>query len=212
MSMKSLFMKLTFLLLLFVSTAFAADPLPSWNDTAPKKAIIAFVEDVTKFGSQDFVPVKERIATFDNDGTLWTEQPMYFQYYFIFERIKALASQHPEWINREPFASVLKGDLNFVLAGGDHAFMEMFMATQSGMTTDELEKVVKEWISTARHPKTKRLYTEMVYQPMLELLVYLPRMDSKLILFLVVALSSCVHGRKGSMVFHPNKSLELAPR
>ena len=173
MFMKSLFLKLTFVLLLFVSTAFAADPLPSWNDTAPKKAIIAFVEDVTKPGSRDFVPVEERIATFDNDGTLWAEQPIYFQYYFVFDRIKALASQHPEWINQEPFASVLKGDLNSALAGGDHALMAMLMATQSGITTDEFKKVVKYWISTARHLKTKRLYTEMVYQPMLELLVYL---------------------------------------
>lgn len=173
MFMKSLFLKLTFVLLLFISTAFAADPLPSWNDTAPKKAIIAFVEDVTKSGSRDFVPVEERIATFDNDGTLWAEQSIYFQYYFAFDRIKVLASQHPEWINQEPFASVLKGDLSSVLAGGDHALMAMLMATQSGMTTDEFKKVVKYWISTARHPKTKRLYTEMVYQPMLELLVYL---------------------------------------
>jgi hypothetical protein len=173
MFMKSLLMKLTFVLLLFVSTAFAADPLPSWNNTEPKKTIIAFVEDVTKPSSQNFVPVQERIATFDNDGTLWAEQPIYFQYYFAFERVKVLASQHPEWKNQEPFASVLKGDLNSALSGGDHALMTMFMATQSGMTTDEFEKSVKGWISTARHPKTKRLYTEMVYQPMLELLVYL---------------------------------------
>ncbi len=149
------------------------DPLPSWNNAAPKKAIIAFVEEVTKPSSPNFVPVEERIATFDNDGTLWSEQPVYFQYYFVFERIKVLASQHPKWINQEPFASVLKGDLNSVLAGGDHALMAMLMATQSGITTDEFKKVVKDWISTARHPKTKRLYTEMVYQPMLELLTYL---------------------------------------
>ncbi|MDD5097376.1 MAG: HAD family hydrolase [Candidatus Omnitrophica bacterium] len=150
-----------------------SDPLPSWNNTAPKKAIVAFIEDVTKPGSLNFVPVEERIATFDNDGTLWSEQPIYFQYYFVFDRIKALAPQHPEWVNQEPFASVLKGDFNSALAGGDPALMAMLMATQSGMTTDEFEKIVKEWISTARHPKTKRLYTEMVYQPMLELLVYL---------------------------------------
>jgi phosphoglycolate phosphatase-like HAD superfamily hydrolase len=128
---------------------------------------------VTKPGSPNFVPVEERIATFDNDGTLWAEQPIYFQYYFAFERVKALASQHPEWINQEPFASVLKGDLNSALTAGDHALMTMFMATQSGMTTDQFEKSVKDWISTARHPKTKQLYTEMVYQPMLELLAYL---------------------------------------
>ena len=149
------------------------DPLASWNDTAPKKAIIAFVEEITKPGSPNFVPAEERIATFDNDGTLWAEQPIYFQYYFAFERIKVLASQHPEWINQEPFASVLKDDLDSVLAGGDHALMAMLTATQSGITTDEFKKVVKDWISTARHPETKRLYTEMAYQPMLELLVYL---------------------------------------
>ncbi|MFA5092468.1 MAG: HAD family hydrolase [Candidatus Omnitrophota bacterium] len=149
------------------------DPLLSWNDTASKKAIIAFVEDVIKPGSPDFVPVAQRIATFDNDGTLWAEQPIYFQYYFAFDRIKALAPQHPEWINQEPFASVLKGDLDSALSGGDQALMTMFLATQSGLTTDEFEKSVKDWISTARHPKTKRLYTEMVYQPMLELLAYL---------------------------------------
>jgi phosphoglycolate phosphatase-like HAD superfamily hydrolase len=173
MFMKSLIMKVTFVLLLYASTAFAADPLPSWNNTEPKKTIIAFVEDVTKPSSQNFVPVQERMATFDNDGTLWAEQPIYFQYYFAFDRIKILASQHPEWTTKEPFASVLKGDLESALAGGNNALVEMLIATQSGLTTDEFEKVVKDWISVARHPKTKRLYTEMVYQPMLELLVYL---------------------------------------
>ena len=170
---KSLFMKSMLVLLLLANTVFAADPLPSWNDTAPKQAIVAFVEKVTTPGSQGFVPVEERIATFDNDGTLWSEQPMYFQYYFAFERIKALASQHPEWKNKEPFASVLKGDLESALAGGDRAFVEICMATQAGLTTGEYEKAVKDWITTAKHPKTKRLYTEMVYQPMLELLAYL---------------------------------------
>ena len=172
--MKSLLIKCIFALLLFTNTAFAADPLPSWNNTAPKKAIIAFVEDVTKPGSHDFVPVEERIATFDNDGTLWSEQPIFFQYYFIFDRIKALAPQHPEWISKEPFASVLKGDLSLALAnGGMSALAEMMIATQSGITTDEFEKLVTDWIAIARHPLTKRLYTEMAYQPMLELLAYL---------------------------------------
>jgi len=171
--MKSLLLKFIFVLLLLTNTAFAADPLPSWNDTAPKKAIVAFVEAVTKPGSPAFVPVEERIATFDNDGTLWTEQPIFFQYYFISDRIKALAPQHPEWISKEPFASILKGDIKSAFAGGDQALLEMIIATQSGITTDEFEKVVTEWISTARHPLTKRLYTEMVFQPMLELLAYL---------------------------------------
>jgi hypothetical protein len=153
--------------------SFAQDLLPSWNDTAPKKAIVAFVEKVTKQGSADFVPPAERIAVFDNDGTLWSEQPMYFQAFFIFDRIKKLAPQHPEWKEKEPFASVLKGDVNAALAGGEHALIEMAMATHAGMTTDEFETIVADWIATAKHPKTGRLYTEMVYQSMLELLAYL---------------------------------------
>lgn len=151
----------------------AADQLPSWNNTAPKKAIVAFVQKVTKPGSSDFVPLAERIATFDNDGCLWAEQPMYFQAFFLFDRIKALAPQHPEWKTKEPFASVLKGDVKAALAGGEHALLEMAMATHAGMTTEEFEKIVTDWITTAKHPVTKRLYTEMVYQPMLELLDYL---------------------------------------
>ena len=151
----------------------ASDPLPSWNDTATRSAIIAFVEKVTTPGSSDFVPAAERIATFDNDGTLWAEQPMYFQARFIFDRIKALAPQHPEWETKEPFASVLEGDVHSALAGGEHAILEMAMATHAGMTTAEFEKTVTDWITTAKHPTTGRLYTEMVYQPMLELLAYL---------------------------------------
>lgn len=154
-------------------TARAVEPLPSWNDTSPRKTIIAFVEKVTKEGSPDFVPAPERIATFDNDGTLWVEQPMYFQALFIFDRIKALAPQHPEWESKEPFASVLKGDVNPALAGGEKALLEMAMATHADMTTAEFDDIVRNWIATARHPKTGRLYTEMVYQPMLELLAYL---------------------------------------
>jgi phosphoserine phosphatase len=160
--------------LAFTATiARAADPLSSWNDGPAKKSIVEFVEKVTKPGSPDFVPVPERIATFDNDGTLWAEQPMYFQVFFIFDRIKLLAPQHPEWKDKEPFASVLKGDVKTALAGGEHALMEMAMATHAGMTTQEFEKIVKDWIATAKHPTTKRPYTEMVYQPMLELLAYL---------------------------------------
>ena len=151
----------------------AEDRLPSWNDTAPKKAIVAFVEKVTKPGSPDFVPPAERIAVFDNDGTLWAEQPMYFQLLFAIDRVKALAPKHPEWKTAEPFASLLKGDVNKALAGGEKAMLDIVMATHAGMTTEEFEKIVKEWIATAKHPKTGRLYTEMVYQPMLELLAYL---------------------------------------
>jgi phosphoglycolate phosphatase-like HAD superfamily hydrolase len=151
----------------------AQDPLPSWNDTAPKNAIVGFVERVTKQGSPDFVPPPERIATFDNDGTLWAEQPMYFQLAFALERVKALSSQHPEWNDKEPFASLLRGDLKGALAGGEPSILQIVTATHSGMTTEEFEKAVRDWIATAKHPKTGRLYTEMVYQPMLELLGYL---------------------------------------
>ncbi len=162
-----------FLCLSLISSARATDPLPSWQDTAPKQAIMAFVERVTKPGSPDFVPVAERIATFDNDGTLWSEQPIYFQEYFIFDRIKALARQHPEWTNQEPYSFVLKGDLKSAAACSDRAQMEMMLASQAGITTEEFQKNVAAWIATARHPQTGRLYTEMVYQPMLELLAYL---------------------------------------
>src|SRR5882672_7266052 len=149
------------------------DPLPSWNDTAPKKAIVTFVERVTRQGSPDFVPPAERIATFDNDGTLWAEQPIYFQLAFALDRVKALAPLHPEWKDKQPFASLLKGDLKGGLAGGEVAIFEIVTVTHSGMTTDEFEKIVRDWITTAKHPATGRLYTEMVYQPMLELLAYL---------------------------------------
>ena len=151
----------------------AADPLPSWNDGPAKKAIVEFVTKVTTTGSPDFVPVPERIATFDNDGTLWCEQPLPVQLYFALDRVKALAPQHPEWKTKEPFASLLKSDLNTALAGGDHALLELVMATHAGMTTQEFEQIVKNWIATAKHPKTGKLFTEMVYQPMLELLAYL---------------------------------------
>ena len=160
-------------LLLFASAAFAADPLPSWNDGAAKQGIISFVEKVTKEGSAAFVPPAERIATFDNDGTLWSEQPVPVQLYFALDRVKTLAPQHPEWKTQEPFASLLKGDMKTALAGGDHALLEIVMATHAGMTTAEFEQIVKDWIATAKHPQTGRLFTEMTYQPMLELLAYL---------------------------------------
>ena len=153
--------------------AFAADPLPSWNDTASKKAIVSFVKQVTTKSSPGFVPVDERIATFDNDGTLWAEQPMYFQMFFALDRVKALAPQHPEWKDKEPFASLLKGDVKSALAGGEPAIAQIIMATHAGMTTAEFEQIVKDWIATAKHPMTRRPYTEMVYKPMLELLAYL---------------------------------------
>jgi phosphoglycolate phosphatase-like HAD superfamily hydrolase len=171
--MRSLYIKILLSLLIFTNAALAADPLPSWNDTAPKKAIVAFIEQVTREGSPDFVPVTERIATFDNDGTLWAEQPIYFQFLFAIDRVKVLAPQHPEWKTQEPFASLLKGDMKRALAGGEHAILEIVMSTHAGMTTQAFEKIVTDWITTAKHPKTGRLFTEMVYQPMLELLTYL---------------------------------------
>src|SRR5213595_4119752 len=156
-----------------LTTAFAQDPLPSWNDGQAKKSITEFVDNVTKEGSPDFVQPAERIATFDNDGTLWCEQPMYFQLFFAVDRVKALAPQHPEWKTKEPFASLLKGDVKGALAGGEHAFLEIIVATHAGMTTAEFEKIVADWIATAKHPKFKRPYTECIYQPMVELLAYL---------------------------------------
>jgi len=156
-----------------LAIAQAADPLPSWNDGNAKRSIAAFVDKVTTSGSPDFVPPAERIATFDNDGTLWAEKPVYFQLLFALDRVKELAPQHPEWKDKEPFASLLEGDVKGALAGGDKALLEIVMATHAGMTTTEFETIVKDWIATARHPETKRPFTEMVYQPMLELLAYL---------------------------------------
>jgi hypothetical protein len=162
------------LLLGLLLPAFArADDLPSWNDGAAKAAIVEFVTRVTTDGGPDFVPVPERIATFDNDGTLWSEQPLYFQLIFMVDRVKALAPQHPEWQTEEPFRSVLAGDVKGALGGGEAAIVKLGMATHAGMTTDEFDKIVTDWLAAARHPKLKRPYTDLVYQPMLELLVYL---------------------------------------
>ena len=161
------------------ASAQSTDPLPSWNEGNAKQAIIQFVAKVTKEGSSDFVPPAERIATFDNDGCLWSEQPMYFQLFFAIDRVKALAPQHPEWKNKEPFASLLKGDVKTALAGGEHAILEIVMATHAGMTTEEFEQIVKDWVAIAKHPTTKRHYTEMVFQPMLEVLAYLRANDFK---------------------------------
>jgi phosphoglycolate phosphatase-like HAD superfamily hydrolase len=149
------------------------DPLPSWNDGAAKRAIVTFVERVTKEVGPDFVPVAGRIAAFDNDGTLWAEQPVYFQFLFAVDRVKALAPQHPEWKNEEPFAGLLKGNTKAALADGEHAILKIVAATHAGMTTEEFQKIVKDWLTTAKHPKTGRPYTQMVYQPMIELLAYL---------------------------------------
>ncbi len=159
--------------ILFTAQVFAADPLLSWNNTATKKSLVEFVVKVTKTGSPDYVAPAQRIAVFDNDGTLWAEQPLYFQALFAFDRVKALAPQHPEWKTKEPFASVLKGDIAGALAGGDKALVDLIMATHANTTTEEFAAIVRDWIATAKHPTTGRPYTQMVYQPMLEVLDYL---------------------------------------
>jgi phosphoglycolate phosphatase-like HAD superfamily hydrolase len=149
------------------------DPLASWNDGATKKSILDFVARVTKEGGTDYVVPKERIATFDNDGTLWSERPYPFQIAFALDRVKAMVPQHPEWRDKEPFKSALEGDIKGMLSGGYHALIKIVAATHSGMTTDKFEAEVRKWVATTRHPKTNKLFTEMVFQPMLELLTYL---------------------------------------
>ena len=162
------------LLLCFASLSYArsGDPLPSWNNTAHKAAIIEFVKSVTKKGGADFVPVAERIATFDNDGTLWSEQPI-AQLIFAFDRVKAEAPKHPEWKDTEPFKSVLNDDMKGVMATGEQGLMTLIMASHTGMSVEEFSQIAENWLTTAKHPKSNRLYTELVYQPMLELLSYL---------------------------------------
>ena len=159
--------------LVLVGPAPAKDSLSSWNDSKAKQSIQAFVHAVTTQGSPDFVLPEARIAVFDNDGTLWSEQPMYFQLAFALDRVKAMAPQHPEWKDQRPFAAVLNGDMKTLMESGEKGLAELIMATHAGMSTDEFEIIVMQWISTAKHPKTGRLYTEMVYQPMLELLAFL---------------------------------------
>lgn len=159
--------------LVVLPTLVHAGTLPSWNDGAARSRLVEFVERVTDPGDPDYVPPAERIAVFDNDGTLWAEQPAYFQLFFALDRVKALAPQHPQWKTEEPFAALLRGDLGAALAGGEAAMGKIIMATHAGMTTEEFTGIVQEWLATARHPVTKRPYTKMVYQPMLELLAYL---------------------------------------
>jgi phosphoserine phosphatase len=156
-----------------VRTIQASDPLQSWNDSTTKKTIVEFVARVTREGGADFVAAPERTAVFDNDGTLWSEQPIYFQVAFALDRVKELAPSHPDWKTKQPFKGVLEGDAKAVAASGERGLLEIMAATHAGNTTEEFEGIVTKWIATARHPKTKRLYTEMVYQPMLELLAYL---------------------------------------
>ncbi len=159
--------------------AAAPDPLPSWNDGASKRAIIQFVTETTTAGSAKFIAVEDRIAVFDNDGTLWSEQPLYFQFLFVLDRIKALAPQHPEWKTTQPYQGVLEGDTKAVMASGEKGLLQLMAATHAGMTTDEFSKTVTDWIATARHPRFKRPYNELVFQPMLEVLSYLRANDFK---------------------------------
>src|SRR5262245_37913041 len=149
------------------------DPLPSWNEGPAKKSITDFVDRVTKQGSPDFVLQPERIATFDNDGTLWCEQPMYVQFAFALDRVKALAPKHPDWKNKQPFKAVLEKDFKALATQGEKGAFQLVAATHAGMSSEEFNRIASDWIAGARHPKFKRAYTEMVYQPMLELLAYL---------------------------------------
>ena len=151
----------------------AADPLPSWNDGAAKQTIVNFVTAVTRDGSPDFVPVPQRIATFDNDGTLWCEHPMYAQLAFALDRVKAMAPLHPEWKDKQPFKAVLERDMKTLAESGERGLVELVMVTHAGMTSNEFAKIVTDWLATARHPRFNRPYTELIYQPMLELLAYL---------------------------------------
>ena len=154
-------------------TSIQTDPLPSWNEGASKESILHFVERVTAEGGAEFVPPLDRIAVFDNDGTLWSEKPFYFQLAFALDRVKALAPQHPEWQEQQPFKAILEEDIQGFLAGGLKAILDVLVATHGGNTSEEFEQIVLDWITCARHPETGRLYTEMVYQPMLELLDFL---------------------------------------
>lgn len=162
-----------FLLLSAVADARSTDPLPSWNSGLSKSAIVQFVKDVTRKGGSDFVPPAERIATFDNDGTLWCEQPMTVQLAFALDRVKAVAPEHPEWKDTEPFKSILANDMKGVMATGEHGLVELIMTTHTGMTVEEFNQIAKYWLTQSKHPKFNRPYTELVYQPMLELLSYL---------------------------------------
>jgi phosphoserine phosphatase len=165
---------LVVLLFGWVATVSAeVDPLPSWQDGPAKQAVTAFVGDITEAGGKDFVPIAQRIAVFDNDGTLWVEQPIYTQLAFTLDRVEQLAPQHPEWKEEQPFRAALEGNMHVLGDAGMEGLMQLLMATHSGMTSDQFEMVVADWLGTAQHPRFERPYTELVYQPMIELLDYL---------------------------------------
>ena len=155
------------------------DPLPSWNEGDTKNAIMTYVGEVTSEGSPNFIPIADRIATFDNDGNLWSEQPLYFQFIFAIERVKVMAPDHPEWKTTQPYQSVLEDDMKKLMSYGEHGLLKTVMATHANNTVEEFEQIVKDWLATAKHPRFKRGYSEMVYQPMLELLAYLRANDFK---------------------------------
>jgi hypothetical protein len=186
--------------------AWAADPLPSWNDGKTKQSIVAFVEKVTKEGSPDFVPVPERIATFDNDGTLWAEQPMYFQFQFALDRVKALAPHHPEWKDKEPFNQLIAGDMKAFMAGGEKSLMTVMAVAHSGITTEEFEKIVKDWLATAKHPKPGGLTSGWFTSPCWKCSVTCGRMVSGPSSCPAVAWSSCASLRRRPTVCHPIRS------
>jgi len=172
--LKALFTSVASTIILSKSRALAqGNPLPSWRDGKAKQSILDFVATVTREGSPGFVPVSQRVATFDNDGTLWCEQPMYVQVAFALDQVKARAREHPEWKKKQPFKAVLDGDMKALAATGERGLVEIIMATHADMSTEDFERVVTDWLSKARHPRFKRPYTECVYQPMLELMAYL---------------------------------------
>ena len=161
------------------TTVGVMEPLPSWNEGQTKQAIINYVNEVTTTGSENFIPVSERVAVFDNDGNLWSEQPAYFQLFFAMDRIKALAPEHPEWKTTQPYQSVLENDMKTLMSHGEHGLIQIVMATHGGNTVTEFEQIVKDWLATAKHPRFNRPYTDLVYQPMLELINYLKSSDFK---------------------------------
>ena len=160
-----------------VETSTMSDPLPSWNEGGSKADIMSYVEEVTNPASTSFIPVEDRIATFDNDGTLWSEKPAYFQLFFAIDRVKAMASEHPEWKDQQPFKAVLENDMQTLMSFGEHGLLEIVMASHAGNSVDEFEQIVLDWLGTSKHPRFDRPYTELVYQPMLELLDYLRAND-----------------------------------
>lgn len=161
------------------AAAVETDPLPSWNEGKAKASILSYVGDVTNPQSPNFIPAADRIATFDNDGCLWSEQPAYFQLFFAIDRVRALAADHPEWKEEQPYKAVLENDMKTLGSMGEHGLLEIVMASHAGNTVDEFEQIVKDWLATARHPRFDRPFTELVYQPMLELLAYLRANDFK---------------------------------